>query len=83
MTKHETKRIDRADGKRSVTITAREDGLYQYEEWGEDFEDLRGIGLSIERIWVPFAFSGVFGSAEDAERDARLTVQWLRENSDE
>jgi hypothetical protein len=81
MTKHEIKRLDRTDGKRYVSVMARGDGRYEYEEWDEDFEDLRDVGGLIERIWVPLEFSGIYGSADEAERDTRLTVPRLRENS--
>ena len=81
MTKNEVKRIDRSDSKRYVSIVVRADGFYEYEEWGEDFEDLRDMGGSIERIWIPFSFSGIYESADEAERDARLSVPWLCESA--
>ena len=78
--KREVKRIDRSDGKRSVTIEAREDGFFEYAEWTENFEDLRYVGLGIDRTWVPLQFSGIYETAELAEQDARLAISWLAEN---
>jgi hypothetical protein len=73
------KRFESFDGKRRVSILARDDGFYAYEEMAEDFEDMRCIGGAIERTWLPVQESGIYESAEDAERDARLAISWMRE----
>jgi hypothetical protein len=42
--------MDRAVGERRGSLMAREDGFYEYEESGEDSEDLRDVSGSIARI---------------------------------
>ena len=79
MSKREVKRVERSDGKRLLLIMAHDDGFYSWQEMAEDFEDMRRVGGSIERTWIPLTESGSYASAEDAERDARLSIGWLRE----
>lgn len=40
---------------------------------------MRNVGVSIARIWIPVRESSIYDSAEDAEREARLSISWLRE----
>jgi hypothetical protein len=76
MSRREIKRFERPDGKRSLTIFERDDGCYAFVEDGEQYE-----GYVKEYYWAPIHFSGIYGTAEEAERDARLMTPWLRENS--
>jgi hypothetical protein len=65
------KAIERADGKARLFIIERDDGLYRFEGEAEQEED----GYSFV---APCDFSGLYESAEAAEREARATVPWLR-----
>jgi hypothetical protein len=70
--------INRADGKARVCILARHDGLYEY--WGET----EIVGDEYEGIyWAPTDMSGLYASAEEAERDAWNEVPWLRQRARE
>ena len=68
--------IDRADGKAKVYILARHDGFYEYrgeaEIQGDEYEGV---------YWPPTERSGLFASAEQAERAAFDDVPWLRQQS--
>jgi len=73
----EIKNIASPDGKHRVAIIARDDGCYHFMEEAES----RDEEISKAVYWAPTYFSGIYGTAEEAERDARLIVPWLRENS--
>jgi hypothetical protein len=68
--------IDRADGKAKVFILARDDGLYEYrgeiEVQGNEYEGI---------YWSSTEMSGLFGSADEAERGAHDDVPWLRQQN--
>lgn len=63
--------INNQDASRCVDIFTRGDGTFGFEEYRRDFEDSRG--------WFPIGFfdGQVFGSQDDALREARSTVSWL------
>lgn len=67
------KTIERADGKARLHIFARNDGLFEYrgeaEIMGDEYEGI---------YWDHTEFSGLYATAEDAERDAFNEVPWLR-----
>jgi len=70
------KMIERADGKARVYILERNDGLYEY---GGEAEI---VGNEYEGIyWSPTEQSGLYASAEEAERAAFEDVPWLRQNA--
>jgi hypothetical protein len=60
------KSIERAGGKARIYILARTDGLYEYrgeaEIVGDEYEG---------DYWSPAEHSGLFASADEAERNAR------------
>jgi hypothetical protein len=66
--------IDRVDGKAKVYILARDDGLYEYrvevEIQGDEYDGV---------YWSPAERSGLFASAQEAERAAFDDVPWLRQ----
>lgn len=67
------KTIERIDGKARLHIFARNDGLYEYRGEAEI------IGDKYEGIyWGDTEMSGLYASAEEAERDAYDEVPWLR-----
>jgi len=65
--------IQRADGKARLFIIERDDGCYRFEGEAEQ-DDGDGHGP----YWPPCDISGLYASAEDAERAARTDVLWLR-----
>jgi hypothetical protein len=70
------KMIERADGKARVDILERNDGLYEYRGAAEI------VGNEYEGIyWSPTEHSGLYASAEEAERAAFEDVPWLRQNA--
>jgi len=68
--------IDRADGKAKVYILARHDGFYEYrgeaEIQGDQYEGV---------YWSPTERSGLFASADEAERAEFDDVPWLRQHN--
>jgi hypothetical protein len=64
------KRIESADGQSCVEILRREDGSFQFREgkWYPPFKD--GEWEVPEGYWGYLFSSGVYGTAEDAEREA-------------
>jgi hypothetical protein len=66
------KEFERADGKARLFILARNDGLYEYrgevEVVGDEYEGI---------YWMPTEMSGLYATAEEAERDAFASVPWL------
>ena len=69
------------DGKREVVIYQRSNGLFSFAEKFEDTEDMTDFGLGIDTYWSVATESGLYGTADAAEQDARQTIAWLRENS--
>jgi hypothetical protein len=68
--------IDRADGKAKVYILARHDGFYEYRAY------LEIQGTEYEGIyWAPTYKSGLYASADEAERAAYDDVPWLRQQN--
>jgi hypothetical protein len=47
-----------------------------------DENDLIWVGEPVF-YWTPVEISGLYSSAADAERDARASVEWLRDANDE
>ena len=68
-----TRTLRSADGKIYVDIVARDDGRFQcYEHrYVEDDEDFGPY-------WCPGWMSGIYESADLAERDAVAELSWLR-----
>jgi hypothetical protein len=69
--KDKIKRISGQGGKRALFF-ADSGGLFCFEEHTSVTED-------DDTYWSPTSVSGLYGSAEDAERDARMELPWLRE----
>jgi len=68
-----------ADGQRLVEVFDHQDGFYSYEESCEAVENIPDLGP--ETYWMTSFVSGLFDSAEAAERDAKLGIPWLRSAS--
>ena len=68
------KTFESADGLRRAFLYARRDGMFFYEEETWTSED----GYT---FWTPSDASGLFASAEAAEREARLSLPWLRDQA--
>ena len=67
------KRIVSRDGKRRADIRVRDDGAF-YVITEETLEAEPDHG----DVWSPTHQSGLYADAEAAEREARLTLPWLR-----
>jgi hypothetical protein len=67
----EFKSFHDAEGKRRVSVMARKDGLFRFVEEGF-FEEM---GYT---YWTPTHYSGLYETAEMAEREARAILPWLR-----
>lgn len=77
------KRIEGADAIRALEIFRGDHGLFRFDEmkWHEpDLDDL--YEYEYEGYWAPITCSGLYDSAEAAERDARAEIAWLREAAD-
>lgn len=75
------KRIERADAVRALEIFRGDHGLFRFDEmkWHEpDIDD----PYEDEGYWAPILSSGLYGSADAAERDARAEIAWLHEAAD-
>ena len=62
-----TKVLDSSDGKTRVTILARNDGLFEFRAYVERYEEGPFAG---DPYWSPTVYSGLYGTIDDAERDA-------------
>jgi hypothetical protein len=63
------KRIEGANGTRALNIIARDDGFYVYRE-DRIYED-----EEVYPYWIEgYPLSGLFVSAEEAEKDARRSI---------
>jgi hypothetical protein len=74
------KRIERVDVVCAVEIFRGDHGLFRFEEmsWREpDADDPYDEGY-----WASTRCSGLYDTAEAAERDARAEIPWLREAAD-
>ena len=67
------------DRKRSLNIVDHQDGFFSYAESCEKVFDIPEVGPEI--YWSDSFISGLFDSAEAAERDAELGIPWLRPKS--
>jgi hypothetical protein len=64
------------DGRALLHILKRADGLYSFE--GKTETEIDGfVG------WIPSDISGLYGTADEADRDARATVVWLRDQTEQ
>jgi hypothetical protein len=63
--------FERADGKARLSIVRRPDGLYAFV--GETERQKDGY-----TFWAPSDLSGLYDSAETAEREAIGLVPWLK-----
>jgi hypothetical protein len=70
------KRIVSTDGKRRADIRVRDDGAF-YVFTEDTLEAEPGYG----DFWSPTHQSGLYADAESAEREARLTLPWLRDGN--
>ncbi len=71
------KRIDAPDGLRYVEIrVSRDVHLFRFVEMVHGVEKHSGY-----EYWYPAYTSGLFADAQSAEREAVMTIEWLRQNS--
>ncbi|HWW24780.1 MAG TPA: hypothetical protein VNZ85_02670 [Caulobacter sp.] len=65
---------------RALEILGSEHGLFRFDEvkWVGPYVDDEN-GYEEEGYWSPITRSGLYDSAEAAERDARAQIPWLRE----
>ena len=70
--------FDSPDKKRRVIIIEREDGAFSWVEEVENTEDMSDYGLGVSVFWCPTDWNGIFGSADEAEREARAATPWMR-----
>jgi len=68
------------DGKRRVMIYHDEGGLFSFDEDQYLLEDTPYVAEVPSWYWSTVYSSGKYGSAADAERDARASIPWLRDN---
>ena len=68
----EVKRMSNLDGNRRMVILSEPGGLFRFEEESYVTED----GYT---FWSCTNMSGLYDSAEAAERDARMELPWLRD----
>jgi hypothetical protein len=69
---HCIKTIEKRDGSARLFIMERDDGLYRFT--GEKLAEELG-----ETYWEPCNSSGLYQSADAAERAAEKEVLWLRD----
>lgn len=67
--------LEAVDGKSRVNILERNDGLFEFRAYIEKSDD---GPYSSGPYWSPTLDSGIYSSAEFAERDARAQVHWLK-----
>jgi len=72
MTERCVKVIERKDGKERLCIIARDAGTYSFHIEFEDKDPYAGTYWSVRN------FSGLYASLEEAEKDARQEITWLR-----
>jgi hypothetical protein len=77
----EIKTLTSPDGKRKLHISEREDGFFSFDEAHEVTDDCSDIGLDPITYWSPVFFSGLYESAEAAEREAIALTSWLHSNA--
>jgi hypothetical protein len=76
MTSHPRQRITSRDGRSRLEIVAEQNGMFRFvEETEREGDEYTGS------YFAPSHWSGLYASAEDAERDARLTLPWLRDEA--
>ena len=61
-----------ADGKRRANVYRRHNGFFGFEEEIELYDDYSGL------YWSPASGSGLYGTHEEALRDARAEIPWIR-----
>ena len=62
------------DGKRRVEVWRRNDGFFGFSEEEELDDEYSGL------YWSPIRGSGLYETREDALRDARAEIPWLRDS---
>jgi len=71
---HENARLIAETATRRLLLIAEANGMWRFEEQSE-YEGDEYTG----RYFAPTHVSGLYESAEDAERDARAMLPWLRD----
>ncbi len=82
MALHEIRMTQSPDGTRRMHLYARDDGLFCFAEFYEETEDFPYAGREIRTYWLPGLESGLYETAQAAERDAYAMIPWLRQISD-
>ncbi|MDR3465198.1 MAG: hypothetical protein P4M07_04560 [Xanthobacteraceae bacterium] len=63
--------FESSDRKARVNVLERQDGLFEFRAYVERYEE--------GAYWSPTEISGLYESAEEAERGALNEVPWLRQ----
>ena len=71
----EIKRIPDSDGNRRVVVMSEPGGLFRFEE------ETLYISDDGYEYWSCTHSSGFYSSTEDAERDARIELPWMRQQT--
>lgn len=69
------------DGKRRFHLYDRGDGFFSFDETFQAIEDLSDVGGPVETYWAEGYHSGLYESAEEAQREARALLPWLQDIS--
>lgn len=84
MEHEEIERFYSEDGERRAFIYRDSNGFYRFGEEVWMVEDNRDVGLGVYEYWEPEIGSGLYGALEDARREIRAVIPWLRpQSSDE
>ena len=72
------KKILSLDGKHYVEIISLDNGMFQFIETSQQLD--KGDEYQYPFFYMmPTHWSGLYDTAESAERDARLSLHWLRD----
>ena len=72
------KLFEKGDRKSRVEILERNDGKFEFRAFEERIDD---GPYAPGPYWSPTLHSGLYSSAEEAERDALAQVNWLRDSN--
>jgi hypothetical protein len=71
----EIRQVISVDGQRRMRVNLTPNNLFRF------FEETWVIDEEEGEYWSPSHMSGVYASAEEAERAARLELPWLRDQN--
>jgi len=74
----EITRVVSQDGQRRMIVTLTPNNLFRFVEEKFVTEDAPAASIAPISYWSPSHMSGLYKSAEDAERAAYMELSWLR-----